>query len=213
MYKLQTKRRALKKRPPFYCFIKGNLQGEWFEYQKGQYNQSMHPFTKKRAHGYYIRLYTQAFCISACWWPAAWYFGQKALMQDGFFSLNSRPYAEIPRRPKAYKATILQFCNAWPTLNWQGHIRSGQGCLSVLLCCFSLRVRPVHVVQAPCRAPKRPLSDSSASSRFDFGIFKEAEWGVLNVHPLTMTQKMPKSDRWRCVSPCQFRVNCLHIKP
>ena len=36
-------------------------------------------------------------------------------MQDGFFSLNSRPYAEIPRRPKAYKATILQFCNTWPT--------------------------------------------------------------------------------------------------
>ena len=28
-------------------------------------------------------------------------------------------------------------------LNWQGHIRSGQGCLSVLLCCFSLRVRLV----------------------------------------------------------------------
>ena len=26
MYKLQAKRRALKKRPPFYCFIKGNLQ-------------------------------------------------------------------------------------------------------------------------------------------------------------------------------------------
>ena len=28
----------------------------------------------------------------------------------------------------------------------------------------------------------------------------------MNVHPLTMTQKMPKSDRWRRVSPCQFRV-------
>ncbi len=26
------------------------------------------------------------------------------------------------------------------------------------------------------------------------------------VHPLTMAQKMPKSDRWRRVSPCQFRV-------
>ena len=96
------------------------------------------------------------------------------------------------------------------TLNWQGHIRSGQGCFHVLLCCFSLRVRPVHVVQAPCRAPKRPLSDSSTSSRSDFGIFKEAEWGVLNVHPLTMTQKMPKSDRWRRVSPCQFRVFVLY---
>ena len=92
------------------------------------------------------------------------------------------------------------------TLYWQGHIRSGQSCLSVLLCCFSLRVRPVHVLQAPCRARKRPLSDSSASSRFDFGIFKEAEWGVLNVHPLTMTQKMPKSGRRRHVSPCKFRV-------
>ena len=84
--------------------------------------------------------------------------------------------------------------------------------MSVLLCCFSLRVRPVHGVQAPCRAPKRPLSDSLTSSRFDSGIFKEAEWGVLNVHPLTMTQKMPKSDRWRCVSPWQFRVYILLFK-
>ena len=32
-----------------------------------------------------------------------------------------------------------------------------------------------------------------------------------NVHPLTMTQKMPKSDRWRRVSPCQFRVNIVII--
>ena len=32
-----------------------------------------------------------------------------------------------------------------------------------------------------------------------------------NVHPLTMTQKMPKSDRWRRVSPCQFRVSKGHI--
>ncbi len=76
--------------------------------------------------------------------------------------------------------------------------------MSVLPCCFSLRVRPVHVVQAPCRVLKRP--DSSAASRFDSGIFKEAEWGVLNLHPLTMTQKMPKSGRWRRVCPCQFRV-------
>ena len=109
------------------------------------------------------------------------------------------------------KQTFVLFACEISTLNWQGHIRSGQGCLSVLLCCFLLRVRPVHVLQAPCRAPKRPLSDSSASSRFDFGIFKEAEWGVLNVHPLTMTQKMPKSDRWRRVSPCQFRVNIVII--
>ena len=46
-------------------------------------------------------------------------------------------------------------------LNWQGHIRSGQGCLSVLLCCFSLRVRPAHVVQASCRLLKRPLLGTS----------------------------------------------------
>ena len=98
------------------------------------------------------------------------------------------------------------------TLNWQGHIRSGQGCLSVLLCCFSLRVRPAHVVQAPCGAPKRPPSDSLTSSRFDSGIFKEAEWGVLNAHLLTMTQKMPKSDRWRRVSPWQFRIYILLFK-
>ena len=94
------------------------------------------------------------------------------------------------------------------TLYWQGHILSGQGCFRVLLCCFSLRVRPVHVLQAPCRAPKRPLSDSLTSSRFDSGIFKEAEWGVLNARPLTTTQKMPESGRWRRVSPCQFRLAC-----
>ena len=100
------------------------------------------------------------------------------------------------------------------TLNWQGHIRSGQSCLSVLLCCFSLRVRPVCVVQAPCRLRKLPLSDSSTSSRFDSGIFKEAEWGVLNAHPLTMTQKMPESGCRKRVSPCQFRVyyKCMQRK-
>ena len=78
--------------------------------------------------------------------------------------------------------------------------------MSVLPCCFSLRVRRVHVVQAPCRVLKRPLPGSSASSRFDSGILKEAERGVLNARPLTMTQKMPESDRRRRVSHCQFRV-------
>ena len=92
------------------------------------------------------------------------------------------------------------------TLYWQGHILSGQGCFRVLLCCFSLRVRPVHVLQAPCRAPKRPLSDSLTSSRFDFGIFKEAEWGVLNVNPLNDDAEIAEIRPLRHVSPCQFRV-------
>ena len=97
------------------------------------------------------------------------------------------------------------------TLNWQGRIRSGQGCLSVLLCCFSLRVRPVHVLQAPCGQGsgrcltlRPPAGLISAFSRKR----NEAYW---TVHPLTTTQKMPKSDCWRRVSPCQFRADKSHI--
>ena len=58
-------------------------------------------------------------------------------MQDGFFSLSSRSYAEIPRRPKAYTATkniaVLQ-CLAYPKLTRAYTVRTGLfECPAVLL--------------------------------------------------------------------------------
>lgn len=66
---------------------------------------------------------------------------------------------------------------------------------------LSLRVRPVRVVQAPCRAKNFLLTDSATSSGENSGSFKADDRGVLDVHRLRITQKMPELSRFKACMP------------
>ena len=84
--------------------------------------------------------------------------------------------------------------------------------MSILLSCFSLLAHLIHVVQAPCRALKRPLSDSSTSSGLIPAFSRKRNEAYLNVHRLMMKQKMPETDRWRRVFHCQFRATGFMLR-
>ena len=126
-------------------------------------------------------------------------------VSHSLLTINDFPAFVNSQLAKDFSCPKTEFPSVYKGPNGQ----NGWICSSAAL--LSIGVRPVRLIQVPCRTANSAPSDSPTSAIGILPIFKADERGVLDVRRLRITPKMNKITWQRRLVPCTLRVSFLSV--